>query len=110
MNFFLSCIPSFYVKISVMYTTVGESPSIPGWYFSTCVPLKTLTTQHQYQFPLRQMAKKRYGIQTRRKKSSISCCLYDTINAEEEYVVPRKCDMKKTPFHISFKNILKDTV
>ena len=39
-----------------MKTNVDESPSIPRCYFSTCVPFKTLMTQHRYWFPLRNMA------------------------------------------------------
>ena len=38
MKFFLGCSPSFGVKKSGMNTNVDEYPSIPRWYFSTCVP------------------------------------------------------------------------
>ena len=47
-----------------------EYPSIPRWYFSTCVPFITLITQHQDILPLRieRHGKKQYGIRSRRGK------------------------------------------
>ena len=82
MKFVLGCIPTFDVKISGMKTNVDESTSIPVWNFSICVPFKTLIKNINI-YCHRDTRKKRYGIQSRRKKSSISCCLYDTSNAEK---------------------------
>ena len=68
MKFVLGCIPIFDVKTAGMKINVDESTSITRWYFSTCVPCKTLITQQQDILTLIQMAKILYGIQLRRKK------------------------------------------
>ena len=52
MKFALCCIPSFDVKIYGMNTNVDDTQSNPGWHFSTSVPFKKLTTEHQHQLPL----------------------------------------------------------
>ena len=68
LKFFLGCIPSFYDRISVTKNKIDETPSNPIWEFLTSVLFKTLITKYQYIFPLGNMAKKRYGIQYRRKQ------------------------------------------
>ena len=46
MKFVVSCIPSFDRKVAFMKKNVDDIPFIQKWNYSTCVPFKSLITEH----------------------------------------------------------------
>ena len=67
MKFVLNCIPIFDNKIGFMKKNVDGTLLSQKWHYSTCVPFKTLISDHQDQFQLRHIAKKDMESSQKRK-------------------------------------------